>query len=85
MPEPERVKHACERLTKRQLLKGNYPETDQKMSLDEFMGLDDRGSNAMLPLKNAVVLKNTDASGNPTGHGPLGKKFPRHRTVDLKL
>lgn len=60
IPEPERIKNVCERLSRKDLLKGNYPESQQKVGLDSFLGLDDRGSNALLPLKNAVVAKNTD-------------------------
>lgn len=83
LPEAERVRHHCDRLSRKNLLVGAYPEAQRKVSLNSFLGLDNRGSEALLPLKNSVVSKNTDAMGDAVGHGPLGGNWRTYQTVDL--
>lgn len=87
MSEP--FKSPCAHLAKRNLdtsyhrAMGSQSPHNKKISLEKFMGLDERGARALSPLMKFVQVQNTDDKGQNSGRGPLGHSADKHLTVDL--
>ena len=75
-----RFKTPCHVLEKRKL---DFTHHDAKrISLNDFLGLDKRGSNCFSALRKNVSKKNLDEFGDPCGVGLLSEKYGR---VDLEI
>lgn len=81
-----RFKTPCERLEKRKLDTTYHDAKDPKaggrISLNSFLGIDQRGENCLSGLRKKVSKSNLDEFGDPCGIGLLSEKYGR---VDLEL
>lgn len=86
----DRHKTPCPRIERKGLQTTVYRDKDpnslasqRKLSLNEFLGLDSRGSCALSKVKSRIMIKCADNTGQGKGHGPLGTRNPPYLTVDL--
>lgn len=84
--DKNRFKTPCGHLEKRKLDTTHHDSTDPRhgarISLNDFLGIDDRGSNCLSALRKKVSKSNLDEFGDPCGVGLLSSKYGR---VDLEL
>ena len=81
-----RFKTPCHVLEKRNLDITHHDANDEKyggrISLNDFLGIDKRGSNCLSSLRKKVSKSNLDEFGDPCGVGLLSEKYGR---VDLEI
>lgn len=81
-----RFKSPCVRMVKHDLQKTHHDPRDPKagkaIPLDDYLGLDARGTRAFSSLRRSVYKRNSDVFGDPSGVGALSAK---HGRVELDL
>jgi hypothetical protein len=81
-----RFKSPCARMVKHDLQTTHHDPRDPKagkaIPLDDYLGLDARGTRALSSLRRSVYKRNSDVFGDPSGVGALSAK---HGRVELDL
>ena len=81
-----RFQSPCARMVKHDLQTTHHdprhPKAGKAIPLDDFLGIDARGTRALASLRRSVYKKNSDVFGDPSGVGALSAK---HGRVELEL
>lgn len=83
-----RFKTPCNRLSKRDLQTTHHdpkdPNGGRMIELDDYLGIDDRGTNALSILRRSVYKRNTDIFGDLNGSGVGELRKDGRVKMDLK-